>query len=114
MAKLERVLAPVELPARTVRDEEFDEDPGPGERELDEMVHAADESRDEPERPGVHPAETQAGIPAAAEVRQLFSELEIRPTESGGLRIEASADAAATLSALFGGLAKALEDAARR
>ena len=114
LAKLERVLAPVELPARPVRDGEFDEDPGPGERELDEMVLTADESRDEPERPLVQPAEGQAGLPAAAEVRQLFSELDIRPTESGGLRIEASADAAATLAALFGGLAKALGDAARR
>ena len=53
-------------------------------------------------------------MPAAAEVRQLFSELDIRPTESGGLRIEASAEAAATLAALFEGMARALGDVARR
>jgi hypothetical protein len=41
-------------------------------------------------------------------VRQIFSQLEIQPTPGGGIRIEAPAEAASALVALFEGLARAL------
>ncbi len=50
-------------------------------------------------------AEAAARAVSAADVRRLFTQLEIRPTSQGGLRIEANAEAAATLVALFEGLA---------
>ena len=113
LSRLEHVIGSSEA-ARPEPDQEPDEDPGPQERELDGMLLAADESRDAPEP--VEPRE-QAGsgdaLPAAPEVRRLFSELEIRPTRSGGLRIEASAEAAATLAALFEGMAQMLGRAER-
>ncbi len=114
LSRLERVIALVEAPARPAPDGESDVDPGPMERELDEMVLAADESRDAPERSAEQTADRRGGMPAPAAVRQLFSELDIRPTESGGLRIEATAEAAATLAALFEGMARALGAAAQR
>jgi hypothetical protein len=114
LSRLEHVLGSPET-ARPEADQEPDEDPGPRERELDGMLLAADESRDAPEP--VEPRE-QAGpgevaLPAAEEVRRLFSELEIRPTRSGGLRIEASREAASTLAAIFGGMAEMLGRAER-
>ncbi len=47
------------------------------------------------------------------EVRQLFSQLQVRREESGRIVIEAPAEAATTLSALFEGMAALLQAASR-
>jgi len=116
LSRLEHVIGSGEAAPRPGPDPEPDEDPGQEERELDEMVLAADESRDapEPEEPREPAASGEVALPAAPEIRRLFSELAIRPTKSGGLRIEASAEAAATLAALFEGMAQMLGRAERR
>jgi len=47
------------------------------------------------------------------EVRQLFSQLEVRREQNGRVVIEAPAEAASTLSALFEGMAALLQAASR-
>ena len=61
------------------------------------------------------PAEQVAGAGRAAhlDVAALFATLEVERTASGGLRIEAPADAADTLASLFEGFAGALRRATR-
>ena len=54
----------------------------------------------------------QAALPAAGEVRHLFSQLQVRRGQSGNIVIEAPAEAASTLSALFEGMAALLQAAA--
>jgi len=49
-----------------------------------------------------------AVLPSATDVKSLFSVLEIRRTERGGISIEAPPEAAATLAALFEGMASML------
>ncbi|HEV3122388.1 MAG TPA: DEAD/DEAH box helicase [Isosphaeraceae bacterium] len=98
---------------------------------FDALVEAADESRDlvtaagangngaaheaEPQeraekRAGAR-AKAESAMPAAGEVRRLFSQLEIRRAPSGKVVIEASDDAASALSALFEGMAALLQSA---
>ena len=91
------------------------------ERELEAMVAAATEPGTEEFRampaiiapvaaptPAAHAVPTAPPSLSAPEVRALFSQLEIRPTPQGGIRIEATPAAAATLAALFEGLAGVL------
>jgi hypothetical protein len=81
------------------------------EREIEEIVSAADESQDpapvpeaaEPSAPPQPP-----GVPAAAEVQRLFAGLEIRKKEDGGVVIDAAPEAADGLVALFTGMADLL------
>ena len=47
------------------------------------------------------------------EVRQLFSQLQVRRNQGGSIIIEAPAEAASTLSALFEGMAALLQAASR-
>jgi hypothetical protein len=98
-----------------------------GEREIAALVAAADESRDavpELAAPAAAPPPAAAGdvspstesaptppapaVATAADLRRLFSQLEIQPSPRGGIRIEAPAEAASALVALFEGLAHAL------
>jgi superfamily II DNA or RNA helicase len=99
---------------------------------FDAIVEAADESRDLVATPGANgngsanapvshapppterdasPPRAERALPAAGEVRRLFSQLEIRRGPSGKVVIEASEDAASTLSALFEGMAALLQAA---
>jgi len=55
----------------------------------------------------------QAAMPAAGEVRHLFSQLQVRRGQSGNVVIEAPAEAASTLSALFEGMAALLHSASQ-
>jgi hypothetical protein len=100
---------------------------------FDELVEAADESHDvvaaasasgngeakaalvkdaAPRRERAA-ADRERTLPAPAEVRQLFSQLEIRRAPSGKVVIEASDDAASTLGALFEGMAALLQAASQ-
>ncbi len=55
----------------------------------------------------------QAAMPAAGEVRRLFSQLQVRRGQSGNVVIEAPAEAASTRSALFEGMAALLHSASQ-
>ncbi len=48
-------------------------------------------------------------LPTTAEVRQLFSRLQVRRADDGKVVIEAPAEAASTLGALFEGMATMLQ-----
>ena len=87
VSRLEKVIEPA------IVSKLEEEDPA-GERELDEMVAAGDESRD-------RPAETP-------DVRKLFAGVRMKKTRKGGLVIEAEPEAAAVLAAVFEGMAKML------
>ena len=54
-----------------------------------------------------------AALPPMGDVRQLFSQLHVRRESSGKIVIEAPAEAASTLSALFEGMAALLQAAAQ-
>jgi len=105
---------------------------------FEELIEAGDEAQDQvepaaeapvepapvlataPDQPETAPpaAETvlterkQAAMPAAGEVRHLFSQLQVRRGQSGNIVIEAPPEAASTLSALFEGMAALLQAAA--
>ena len=88
--------------------------------EIDALVAHGDESQDD-ERAVASARQTgegpvwrapdrvAAGPPPGEQVGVLLSSLEIHPTDSGGLRIEAPPEAAETLVSLFRGLAELLE-----
>jgi superfamily II DNA/RNA helicase len=102
---------------------------------LDELLDAADESQDHatptngdlaataPNVP-IGPAAAQssvhegtrasavAALPAAGEVREFFSQLQVRRAPSGNIVIEAPPEAASTLGALFEGMAALLQSVA--
>jgi superfamily II DNA or RNA helicase len=100
-----------------------DDDPetdAAAEAEIDALVAHADESQDDERaalsaRPiGGEPVRraadsVAAGPPSGEQVGVLLSSLEIHPTDSGGVRIEAPPEAAETLISLFRGLAEMLE-----
>lgn len=69
---------------------------------------AADESRDEPGA-GTSVADLAS---SAADIRRLVSGLTVRRTDRGGLIIETPPKTAATLAALFSGMAQLLQAAA--
>ncbi|HUI62918.1 MAG TPA: DEAD/DEAH box helicase, partial [Steroidobacteraceae bacterium] len=112
IGRLEQIVEPVQVPDLPEnRDGEGDTDVA--DREVDGMVGAADESQDvagAPEPPLTLPAVSApaAALPSATDVKALFSALEIRRTERGGISIEAPPEAAATLAALFEGMASML------
>jgi superfamily II DNA or RNA helicase len=104
---------------------------------FDELIEAADESRDQtaatdgeniaaaaPAAVPFEPAATSfregqgvssavAALPSAGEVRDFFSQLQVRREASGNVVIEAPPEAASTLGALFEGMAALLHAAAR-
>ena len=106
---------------------------------FEELIEAGDESQDQvepgaeapaepapvlaiapaPPEPAPPAAETvlaeqkRAALPAVGEVRQLFSQLQVRRGHSGNVVIEAPAEAASTLSALFEGMAALLQAASQ-
>ena len=101
---------------------------------FEELVDAADESQDQAEAPArAHPRRCGPGSPPQPpdpdgrpgrpespgrrrrprDVRQLFSQLQIRREVDGRVIIEAPAEAASTLGALFEGMAALLHAASR-
>jgi superfamily II DNA or RNA helicase len=105
LSRIERIVAPApeRAPARGVEAAEADD--GPAEREIDAIVAAGDESRDA-RGPG---APEPAPPPSAVDVQKLFSGLTVQRTAYGGLVIEAPPETAATLAALFAGMAQLLQ-----
>lgn len=73
---------------------------------VEQLVIAADESGDANTPP-------RGGLPEVGDIRRMFSELKVEPRADGGVRIDASPQAAQTLGALFSGMATLLEQAAR-
>src|SRR3989442_1389430 len=108
LSRIERIVAPAleRAPARGVEAAEADD--GPAEREIDAIVAAGDESRDA-RVPG---APEPAPPPSAVDVQKLFSGLTVQRTAHGGLVIEAPPETAATLAALFAGMARLLQTVA--
>jgi superfamily II DNA or RNA helicase len=103
---------------------------------FDQLIEAADESRDQAAPPSVNgdappaavpfesrpspPLEEPGGVtraaaamPASGEVREFFSQLRVRREVSGNIVIEAPAEAASTLGALFEGMAALLQSVAK-
>jgi len=105
LSRIERIVAPAleRAPARGVETAEPED--GPAEREIDAIVAAGDESRDA-RVPG---APEPAPPPSAVDVQKLFSGLTVQRTAHGGLVIEAPPETAATLAALFAGMAQLLQ-----
>jgi len=126
LTQLERVIETPRVSADSP--DEASEDEGTAEREIDEILEAADESLDELPRPAdgapTEAAEAtpdratdrsrgevptgQALAPAAAQLQGLFAELDIRRTADGGMRIEASPQAAVGLASALEGMAQLL------
>ena len=55
------------------------------------------------------PTAAMAALPSAGEVRQFFGQLQVRRADNGRVVIEAPAEAASTLGALFEGMAALLQ-----
>ena len=108
LSRIERVIAPAisPAPART-EDVSVPEDDG-AEREIEAVVAAGDESRDAPgaAASGAEP------VPLAADMQRLVAGLTVQRTAAGGLVIEAPPETAATLAALFSGMAQLFQAAA--
>jgi len=71
---------------------------------VEQLVAVADETDDAVVSP--------RGLPEATEIQRLFSELRVEPRADGGVRIDASPQAAQTLGALFSGMATLLHQVA--
>lgn len=125
ISRIEKI---VEMPKVEVTEDSEDAS-GEGtarERELEEMLARADESRDrdpsalettDDERTsgggGTRPADGEAR-PAQASVGDLFSRLTIERRTDGGIHIDAPPDAASALGDLFEGMARLMRDATAR
>ncbi len=149
LARVQKLYEPAEIEAVAATGSASDLDPELSDASLDdqltdpfeELIEAADESRDQAVTgdiaangtdegvpppsvrfPSTEPApfeqaasETMAvaALPQASEVRELFAQLQVRRGAGGRILIEAPADAATTLGALFEGMAALLQSAAR-
>jgi hypothetical protein len=108
LSRIERIVAPT--PARAHAAAVAAPEDDAAEREIDAVVAVGDESRD---APGAGPLVPEP-IPAAADIQRLVSGLMVQRTANGGLVIEAPPETAATLAALFSGMAQLLQAAAIR
>ncbi len=115
LSQIERVIEPVTVPEP--EDADLQQEETPPDRELEEIIAAADESADPtprtlPEPAGSAPAGRAPSEAApsgeSADVEKLLASLRIRPTAEGGLAIEAPPEAAGTLASLFEGMARLL------
>ncbi|MBI5836185.1 MAG: DEAD/DEAH box helicase [Candidatus Eisenbacteria bacterium] len=110
LSTIERIVEASPAPDPQEANESAADAPEASEREIEAVVSAADESGDVLRGPVIPADRVPSAAPTgevlpAAEIRRLFTQLEISQTEQGRLRIEASPDAAASLVALFEGLA---------
>jgi superfamily II DNA/RNA helicase len=139
LAKVQKLYEPAALEAVASTGNVADEDADLAETSLDdevadpfdELIEAADESRDQVTTPSANgdaaaetvPVEPRtassfeeesgatravAAMPSSGEVREFFSQLQVRREPSGKVVIEAPAEAASTLGALFEGMAALL------
>jgi superfamily II DNA or RNA helicase len=146
LAKVQKLYEPSAIESVAATGNVADEDADLGDSSLDdeivdpfdELIDAADESRDPtvagngeiaaaavpPLAVPLEPASTPfreeqatrpavAALPSVGEVRELFSQLQIRREAGGNVVIEAPAEAASTLGALFEGMAALLHSATR-
>jgi superfamily II DNA or RNA helicase len=112
IGRLEQIVEAVQVPDLP-ENRDGAEDTSVADREVDGMVGAADESQDVVGAPALPPSDAAmsapaAALPSATNVKALFSALQIRRTDRGGISIEAPPEAAATLAALFEGMASML------
>lgn len=87
-----------------------------GDERVDSVSKGADDEPP-PRLPSTGPHAPESGPvlpPAPDEVRQLFSRLQVRRRDDGGVTIDAPAETALTLRALFEGMAAMLQSAAGR
>ena len=90
-----------------------------GEAELDALIEAGDERRDDEVEPSVGEAprayarasKGETAPPGPGEIGALFAALEIEPQPDGGIQLAAPPEVAATLAAVLRGLAGVLEGA---
>jgi superfamily II DNA or RNA helicase len=140
LAKIQKLYEPATIEAVASTGNVADEDADLADTHLDDevadpfdqLIEAADESRDQAAPPSVNgdatpaavPIESRpspsleepggvtraaAAMPSSGEVREFFSQLRVRREVSGNIVIEAPAEAASTLGALFEGMAALLQ-----
>ncbi len=107
LARIEKIVAPGLGPARGRPAEAPEVEDAPVEREIEAIVTAGDESRDAPSEP------ERAPLPDPSDIQKLFATVTVQKTALGGLVIEAPPEAAASLAALFAGMAQMLQAAAK-
>jgi hypothetical protein len=127
LARLERMVEPARAPEPRLQ-EDSPEEQATADREIDELVAAADErgvalaAAPDPAAGSAtigtsvaRPPSAESGseAPAAKDVRGLLSLLKIHRRDDGGLAIEAPAEAAEGLAALFEGMGRLLREAAK-
>jgi superfamily II DNA or RNA helicase len=105
LTRIERIVTPATTPPLKPRPEIVEESDLSEEREVERVLSASDESRDAKEDP--------VAAPSSQELRNLFSSVQVRRTDRGGLVIEAPPEAASTLAAVFQGFAQLLQAAAK-
>lgn len=121
---LQKLVSPVATPDLTSPPDGAAPIDAPADADVDDVVAAADETGQgvdsSPPAASGGTTETASRVVAAVaatspdDVRRLFSRLSIRAAEDGGVRIEAPADAASALAALFEGMASLLRTASPR
>ncbi|MHC4415261.1 MAG: DEAD/DEAH box helicase [Planctomycetota bacterium] len=119
MSTVSRILERIEPPDTRTADEGVTEDEEAVERQLEETLDTSDEIDAAPAEAAplveVKPlGPAAAEWPTALSLPDLFSKLNIRSTDEGGVSIDAPPEAAASLAAVFDGLASLLRTAARR
>jgi superfamily II DNA or RNA helicase len=143
LAKVQKLYEPAAVEAVAATGNVADEDADLADTHLDdevddpfeEMIEAADESRDQPAPASsngdavavpepfevrsdslaepVFAAPAVAAMPSSSDVREFFSQLQVRREASGKIVIEAPSEAASTLGALFEGMAALLQSVAK-
>jgi hypothetical protein len=144
LAKVQKLYEPAAVEAVASTGNVADEDADVADAHLDdevddpfeEMIEAADESRDRAAAPATNgdaaaasvpfeprpapalegataAASAVAAMPSSGEVREFFAQLQVRRESSGNIVIEAPAEAASTLGALFEGMAALLQSVAK-
>ena len=130
LANVQKLYAPSVIDAVAKTDDVADQDADFSDARLDDditdscdaLIEAGDESHDgtvsaaptdrAPE-PAAYTEQATAALPASGDVRDLFTQLQVRREPNGRVIIEAPGEAAATLGALFEGMAMLLQSLAR-
>jgi len=121
LSRLEKLVEPVVVPDLADGSSGLPEAETARDQELSALVSAADESQDvAPQAAGEAldgaatgpPVALPVPPPSGPEIKRLFAQLQIRPRDGGGIVIDAPAGAAASLAALFEGMAQLLRTSA--
>ncbi len=116
MSSLSRIVKAAEPPRGRGEDEGATEDAQAEERDLEHTLEVADDVEPMPAtaaglieiKPLGSPPAAAAELPGAQKLMELFSSLRITPAADGRVSIEAAPEAAASLAAVFEGLARML------